>query len=53
MLRIYVAPSGLLYQYEEGTQPEGYVLYDAKPKAKPTPTKARAAANKARKVANK
>jgi len=56
MLRIYKAPSGLTYQYEEGRQPEGYELVE--PKAKPEPEtkparKARTTANKARTTKNK
>ena len=51
-LRIYRAPeSGLTFQFEEGTQPEGYVLVTAaKPKAAP---KRRTTTNKAAKPANK
>ncbi len=50
-LRIYRAPSGLCFQYEEGTQPDGYVLaMPEKPKAAP---KRRTAANKARQADNK
>jgi hypothetical protein len=50
-LRIYRAPSGLCFQYEEGTQPAGYVLVTAeRPKAA---TKRRTAANKAAKTQNK
>lgn len=45
-LRIYRAPSGLTYQFEEGKQPAGYVL--VRPAAK-----RRAASNKAAKMANK
>ena len=54
MLRIYRAPNGSTYQYEEGEQPEDHVLVD-EPKAAPkkTPTKRRTTANKARKTANK
>jgi len=54
MLRIYRAPNGSTYQYEEGEQPEDYVLVD-EPKAAPkkTPTKRRTTANKARKTENK
>lgn len=48
MLRIYKAPSGLTYQFEQGKQPAGYVLVEDKPKAKQ-----RAAANKARKTTTK
>ena len=46
MLKIYRAPDGSTWQYEEGTQPESYVAVetkDAQPKAK-----ARAPRNKAR-----
>lgn len=51
-LRIYRAPeSGYTFQFEEGTQPDGYVLAEA---AKPKPaSKRRAASNKAAKPANK
>lgn len=51
MLRIYRAPNGRTYQYEEGEQPDDYVLVSAdKPKAAP---KRRTTANKARKADNK
>ena len=50
MLRIYRAPNGSTYQYEEGQQPEGYELVrpaKAQPKAKaPAANKARAPRNK-------
>lgn len=50
MLRIYRAPSGLTYQFEEGTQPAGYEPIKpakAQPKAKaPAANKARAPRNK-------
>lgn len=51
-LRIYRAPeSGLTFQFEEGQQPEGYVLVTpAKPKAAP---KRKTTTNKAAKPANK
>ena len=49
MLRIYRAPNGLTYQYEEGEQPESYVPVEA-PKAQP---KRRTTANKRRTAANK
>lgn len=50
-LRIYRAPSGLCFQYEEGTQPNGYVLATPeKPKVAP---KRRQAPNKARQTDNK
>lgn len=50
-LRIYRAPDRLTFQFEEGTQPEGYVLVTpAKPKAAP---KRKTATNKAAKPANK
>lgn len=54
MLRIYRAPNGSTYQYEEGEQPEDYVLAD-EPKAAPkkTPIKQRTTANKARKTTTK
>lgn len=44
MLRIYRAPNGRTYQYEEGEQPAGYEPADAK--AKPAANKSRRAANK-------
>lgn len=50
MLRIYRAPNGHKYQFEEGTQPDGYELAD-KP-ARPA-RKRRTTANKARKTDNK
>ena len=50
-LRIYRAPSGLCFQYEEGTQPAGYVLVTAeKPKSAP---KRKTASNKALQTNNK
>lgn len=50
-LRIYRAPSGLCFQFEEGQQPDGYALVtDAKPKAAP---KRKTAANKAKQADNK
>ena len=51
MMLIYVAPNGRKYLYEEGTQPEGYVLCDVQ--AKGYEPKARKAATKRRKPANK
>lgn len=53
MLLIYVAPNGSKYQYEEGTQPDGYVLADVQSKGYVAPKKARAPRNKARKAENK
>lgn len=55
MLRIYKAPDGGTWQYEEGTQPDGYVPWPpeepkAAPKAAP---KRRTTANKRRTAANK
>lgn len=50
MLRIYQSPGGMTFQFEEGTQPAGYVL--AKPEKSPAKAKA-PAANKARRAANK
>lgn len=51
MLRIYRSPEGFTFQYEEGTQPEGYVLVTPeKPKAAP---KRRVTDNKARQADNK
>lgn len=50
-LRIYRSPDGFTFQYEEGTQPDGYVLAEtAKPKAAP---KRRTTANKAKQADNK
>lgn len=50
-LRIYRSPDGYTFQYEEGTQPDGYVLVSTdKPKAAP---KRRTTANKAVKADNK
>ena len=55
-LRIYAAPNGSTFQYEEGEQPEGFTLADvqsvetAKPKAAP---KRRTTRNKAAKPDNK
>ena len=50
-LRIYRSPDGFTFQYEEGTQPAGYVLVTAEsPKAAP---KRRTTANKARQADNK
>lgn len=55
-LRIYAAPNGSTFQYQEGEQPEGYVLAESQPKGedepKPAP-KRRATANKRRAAANK
>jgi hypothetical protein len=49
--KIYRSPDGYQFQYEEGTQPAGYVLVTAeKPKAAP---KRRATANKKRTTDNK
>ena len=50
MLRIYRAPNGRTYQYEEGEQPEGLVPVDEEPKAAP---KRRASANKRRTAKDK
>ena len=44
MLRIFRAPSGRTYQYEDGKEPAGYEPVDAK--AKPAANKARRASNK-------
>ena len=53
MLRIYKSPDGYTFQYEEGTQPEGYVLADEKPKAKKPANKAKKPADKAKKAETK
>lgn len=50
-LKIYRSPDGYQFQYEEGTQPVGYVLVTAE-KPKPAP-KRRATANKKRTTDNK
>ena len=34
MLKIYRDKDGYTFQYEEGTQPEGFELVEQKPKAK-------------------
>ena len=51
MLRIYRAPNGRTYQYEEGEQPEDHVLVEP-PKPEPK-AKARTTRNKARKAPTK
>lgn len=55
-LRIYEAPNGSTFQYEEGEQPEGYRLAAVQPKGaeppKPAP-KRRRAANKRQEPDNK
>ena len=51
MLKNYQMPNGRLYQYEEGHEPEGAVLYEPK-KAEPE-VKAADPKNKAVKPANK
>ena len=51
MLKIYKSPEGAAFWYEEGEQPEGYVL--AERKASKPANKAKAPANKARKVKGK
>lgn len=53
MLRIYVAPNGNTYQYEEGTEPEGYKLLEPEPAEQPTKAKAQTPRNKARKTQTK
>lgn len=56
MLRNYRAPNGRTYQYDEGTQPDGYVEVEAeqsKAKAAQPKTKARRAPNKARRATTK
>ena len=45
-LRIYRAPNGMCFQYEEGKQPEGYVLVKAPAKKRTTANKAKQADNK-------
>jgi len=49
MLRIYKAPNGACFQFEEGAAPDGYTLADEAH----APEKAAKAANKAKKPANK
>lgn len=49
MLRIYRAPNGATFQYNEGEQPEGYTLADVAD----APAKAAKPANKSRKAADK
>lgn len=50
-MRVYRAPSGLCFQFEEGKQPSGYEPVTAeRPKAAP---KRRATANKAKQADNK
>ena len=49
MLRNYRAPDGRTYQYEEGTQPDGFVEVEAKAAPQPK-NKARTAAIKARRA---
>ena len=56
MLLIYKAPDGRTYQYEEGTQPEGYVLCDVQAKGyapKKAASKRRTPANKKAKADDK
>lgn len=52
MLRIYRSPEGFTFQYEEGEQPQGYVLVTNE-KPNPAPRKRRTTANKAVKPENK
>lgn len=51
MLKHYLMPNGHIYQYEEGTEPEGAVLVEAK-KTEPS-DKAAKPVNKARRAARK
>ena len=51
-MRIYRAPNGLMYQFREGKQPEGYVLVEQAKQPEEQPKK-RAPRNKARKADNK
>lgn len=56
MLRIYAAPNGRTYQYEEGEQPEGYVPADVQAKGyapKKAAAKRRTPANKKAKADDK
>ena len=48
MLRIYQSPAGYTFQYEEGEQPDDYILVDP-PKAKKTANKSKAPRNKSAK----
>lgn len=50
MLRIYKSPEGAAFWYEEGEQPEGYVLDEPKRKASKPANKAKAPANKSRRA---
>lgn len=56
-LRIYQSPTGQLFQYEEGEQPEGFALAASQPagaeKPKAAPRKRRTTANKARTAEDK
>lgn len=51
-MRTYRAPSGYCYQYEEGKQPDGYVLAE-QAKQPEEQAKRRAPRNKTRKADNK
>lgn len=51
-LKIYRSPDGYQFQYEEGKQPDGYVLAE-QAKQPEEQTKRRAPRNKARKVSDK
>lgn len=51
MLKIYRSPDGYTFQYEEGTQPDGYELVEQK--AEKPANKAKKPANKSKKAAAK
>ena len=53
MLKIYKSPDGYTFQYEEGAQPDGYVLVEAEKKAKAPANKAKKPINKSTKAATK
>ena len=50
MLKVYKSPEGYTFQFEEGTQPDGYVLLEPK---KPAKAKQAKPANKAKKAETK
>lgn len=53
MLKMYQMPNGHIYQYEEGEQPEGAVVFEPKKKMVESSDKAVTPKNKARKAATK
>ena len=50
MLKIYKDKEGYTFQYEEGTQPEGYELVEPKPKAKQRQTANKSRTTRTKKV---